>query len=182
MSFTDLKEKLVFGFFIYSACLLGIGILLGRFVPIPVEDNIPIIQTAESYYITDLSQYIVPMDCGIHFAQEDTTSISGESFSMYPTINCFDSIRVKSINSSDSVRLGDIHIRRHKENYLDAGVVHRLVDCVDYPTCEILIYRGDNNAYNDAPITRSEYDLQLVVGIDYGDSSSYFEKVRGTAQ
>lgn len=142
-----------------------------------------------NYYIKDVTDYIVRPDVSKQFATtvadcrraDEVSKVWSETASMFPTITYFDSMKLIRVKDSENMNIGQIYSRslKLKANESQADIVHRLVDCADYPTCTQLIFKGDNNLFRDDAVNRSDYTFSRVIGLEYGDSSSYYSKVRG---
>lgn len=142
-----------------------------------------------NYYIKNVEEYIVRPDISRQLPTtvadcrraDEVTKVWSETASMFPTITYFDSMKLIRVKDSEQLIIGQIYSRQliNATNDSVNSVLHRLVDCADYPTCNEPIFKGDNNVFSDKAVNRFDYKLSRVIGLEYGDSSSYYSKVRG---
>lgn len=109
-----------------------------------------------------VGRYVFPMPDGVGaeiFTYQHTAIVSCETNSMYPAMSCNDRLLYRKFNGT--VELGKAYMYDRG----DKLVVHRAVGCLDLD-CVNVIFRGDNNSYNDTAIPKTKIQY-VVVGVHY---------------
>lgn len=79
--------------------------------------------------------------------------------SMGLVLNCGDHVKSTKVEIEDKISLGRIYIYHYPNS---SYISHRVGGCADYPKCQKLIFRGDNNKLIDNWQTTGYVDRQDV--------------------